>query len=159
MTLVSEHSAARPGPARADLARPAARPVGGVGGAQGILPAEAEFILSALEAGQHSCGDGRKSGRTQYHKPASLKLYSDDPQAPPWHVYVRDIGPQGLGFITRHRLPLGYGGILTIVTPQGKTVRVDCTLLRCREAVQGWFEGGMYFNRHQPCFAADAFPR
>ncbi len=74
-------------------------------------------------------------------------------------VAFRDINPQGLGFVTRHRLPLGYGGILTIPTPSGKPAKVDCTLLRCREAVQGWFEGGMYFNRPQIAFALEHFKR
>jgi hypothetical protein len=29
---------------------------------------------------------------------------------------------------------------------------VHCTLLRCREAAPGWFEGSVYFNREQPQF-------
>ena len=120
------------------------------------LPAEAEFILSALEAGSHAGQAGikerRKSDRSPYRVSASLKLFSDSQQAPPWTLYVRDVGPGGLGFVTRHRLPLGYGGILTIQTPDGRTQTIDCTLLRCREAIQGWFEGSMYFNREQVVF-------
>jgi hypothetical protein len=120
------------------------------------LPADAEFILSALEAGAGSfAGAGanrRKEDRVPYRVSATLKLYSDNEQATPWTLYVRDIGRTGLGFVTKHRLPLGYGGILTIQTPDGKTLTVDCTLLRCREAIQGWFEGSMHFNREQPAF-------
>jgi hypothetical protein len=120
------------------------------------LPPEVEFILSALEAGRHHGETRRKRERTLYHVTASLKLFSDTAQVPPWCVYVRDIDQRGLGFVTRHRLPLGYGGILTIPTPHGKVVKIDCTLLRCREAVQGWFEGGMYFNRPQIAFAPES---
>ena len=54
--------------------------------------------------------------------------------------------------MTRHRLPLGYGGILTIHSPKGRSLRIDCTIVRCREAVKGWFEGSMYFNREQGVF-------
>ena len=117
------------------------------------VPPEVEFIHSALEAGRHQGPTRRHSDRALYHVTASLKLFSDKPQSPPWCIYIRDVNPQGLGFVTRHRLPLGYGGILTIPAPNGRTLQIDCTLLRCRESVQGWFEGGMYFNRPQPAFA------
>jgi PilZ domain len=128
---------------------------------QGI-PTEADFIISALEAGSHAGFDGkerRKADRFRYRVAASLKLFSDSPQSPPWTLYVRDVGTGGLGFVTRHRLPLGYGGILTIVAPEGKTLTIDCTLLRCREAIQGWFEGSMYFNREQGAFDGAHMPK
>ena len=120
------------------------------------IPQEAEFILSALEAGQYNGKSRRHTYRRSYRVSACLKLFSDGPQTPPWTLYVRDISPKGLGFVTRHRLPLGYGGMLTIMSPQGQITRIDCTLLRCREAVQGWFEGSMYFNREQGMFDAQA---
>jgi len=119
------------------------------------LPAEVEFILSALEAGRHGGPTRRKHDRGPYRVAAKLKLFSDTPQADPWILYTRDVSHQGMGFVTRHRLPLGYGGIITLVSPQGKEVKIDCTLLRCREAVNGWFEGSMYFNREQPGFHPD----
>jgi PilZ domain len=142
MTLLTDN--ATPGGAAPGGAAPAA-----------ILPPEVEFILSALEAGQFSGANRRKENRRRYWVEATLKLFSDTPQTPPWILYTRDVSHQGLGFVTRHRLPLGYGGILTITSPQGKSVSIDCTLLRCREAVSGWFEGSMYFNREQPGFHPD----
>jgi len=116
------------------------------------LPPEVEFILSALEAGEYPGPQRRGTRRSRYRVAASLKLFSDNPQAPPWTLYVRDVNAKGSGFVTRHRLPLGYGGILTITDPHGRTTRIDCTLLRCREAAAGWFEGSMYFNRDQAVF-------
>jgi hypothetical protein len=138
MTLVSDKSG--PAPAKVSVTLP-----------QGIPP-EAEFILSALEVGMHGGQSRRRLPRRTYRVPASLRLFSDPPNAAPWTLYVRDVNPQGLGFVTRHRLPLGYGGILTIASPKGRPIRIDCTLLRCREAVQGWFEGSLYFNREQGVF-------
>jgi len=120
------------------------------------LPPEVEFILSALEAGEHPGIQRRGTNRARYRVAASLKLFSDTPQALPWTLYVRDVNAKGSGFVTRHRLPLGYGGILTITDPQGRTARIDCTLLRCREAAAGWFEGSMYFNRAQAIFEPEA---
>ena len=119
------------------------------------LPADVEFILSALEAGRFSGPTRRRHERRPFRVEAKLKLFSDPAHAEAWTLYTRDAGHQGLGFVTRHRLPLGYGGILTILNPQGREVKIDCTLLRCREAVTGWFEGSLYFNREQPGFHPD----
>jgi hypothetical protein len=118
------------------------------------LPKEVEFILSALEAGIHGRENQRTAGRLPYRCKAVLQLYSDPAGTPPWILYARDVSPRSLGFITRHRLPLGYGGIVELLDVTGETIRVDCTLLRCREAVAGWFEGALYFNRHQNQFVA-----
>jgi hypothetical protein len=117
------------------------------------IPAEVEFILSALQAGQFSGASRREGRRWAYRAPAALRLFSDLPQTPPWTLYARNVAVKALGFVTRHRLPLGYGGILTLADPQGQAVSIDCTVLRCREAVSGWFEGSVYFNREQPQFA------
>src|SRR4051794_3972906 len=104
------------------------------------LPAEVEFILSALEAGRHGGPSRGKQERSAYRVAARLKPFSATPQTEPWILYPRDVSHPGLGFVTRPRLPLGYGGIITLTNPQGKDVKIDCTLLRCREAVNGWFE-------------------
>lgn len=116
------------------------------------VPPEVEFVISALEAGQHGSNSRRSKVRQAYRVCATLKMFSDDPAAPPWTLFVRDIDSKGVGFVTRHRLPLGYGGILTIKAPHGRTVKIDSTMLRCREAAPGWFEGAMYFNREQLAF-------
>src|SRR6187549_2065613 len=64
------------------------------------LPAEVEFILSALEAGQFAGHSRRRTQRTPYRVSASLKLFSDRPDAPPWQLFVRDVNPKSLGFVT-----------------------------------------------------------
>lgn len=120
------------------------------------VPPEVEFVISALEAGQYGGQTRRASQRHPYRVSASLKMFSDDPAAPPWTLFIRDIDSKGVGFVTRHRLPLGYGGILSIKAPHGRVIKIDCTLLRCREAAPGWFEGGMYFNREQVAFESQS---
>jgi hypothetical protein len=140
MTLVSDKRARPAAAAKVTATLPQA------------LPQEVEFILSALEAGEYSGPTRRRTVRRPYRIAAALKLFSDAAHATPWQIFVRDVNHQGLGFVTRHRLPLGYGGILTIPAPGGQPLKIDCTLLRCREAVQGWFEGSMYFNREQGVF-------
>ena len=117
-------------------------------------PPQAELVLSAIEAGQHSNGptlgaDRRVGRRASFRVRAQLRLYSDNPGEPGRVIYTRDIHARGLGFITPHRLPLGHGGLVDLPTPGGKIVTVPCTLLRCREAAPGWYEGSVYFNRDQ----------
>ncbi|HEX8916690.1 MAG TPA: hypothetical protein VF796_30350 [Humisphaera sp.] len=122
------------------------------------FPPQAELVLSALEAGRGTSPAGperRGLVRRAYRVKAALRLFSDGPDAPPWPLYTRDVHARGMGFITPHRLPLGYGGEVEVPDPAGGpgTVRIPCTLLRCREAAPGWFEGSVYFNRDQPAFA------
>ena len=119
-------------------------------------PAQVELVMSALEAGPFAGGarDRRGARRKLLRVKALLRLFIDEPATPPWTLYSRDVYPRGLGFITPHRLPLGYGGLLELPAPDGNSLSVACTLLRCREAVPGWFEGAVYFNRDQPVFSA-----
>lgn len=115
-------------------------------------PAEVRLILSALEAGQSSPeepDERRELQRRLYRVRAQLRLFADPHGAPPWVLYTRDVNARSLGFICRHRLPLGYGGVLKIALPDGRPTNVGCTLLRCRESVQGWYDGALYFNREQ----------
>lgn len=113
---------------------------------------EVDLILSALEAGC-AAEDRRNGARMSYRVKADLKLFSDPASASAWTLFTRDVSPKGVGFITRHRLPLGYGGKIQLPSPNGQTVTVHCTLYRCREAAQGWFEGALYFNRPQWVFS------
>ncbi len=113
-------------------------------------PPQVELILSAMETGRHDHVNRRAARRIPYRVRGQLKLFTDDAQTEGRVVYTRDVHPRGLGFITPHRLPLGYGGQIELPAPDGQSVSVHCTLLRCREAAPGWFEGAVYFNREQP---------
>lgn len=116
-------------------------------------PPQVEMILSAIETGQHGARNRRAARRNSYRVRARLRLFSDPPLASPWMLYTRDIHSRGLGFLTSHRLPLGYGGLIELPGPDGGIVTINCTLLRCREAAPGWYEGSVYFNREQAAFA------
>jgi hypothetical protein len=116
-------------------------------------PPEADIILSAMEAaeGLHN-NERREHDRLPYRTRAQLRLFSDPAGTEPWMLYTRDVNARGLGFITPHRLPLGYGGWIELVSPRGRKIRANCTLFRCREAVKGWYDGALYFNREQHVF-------
>jgi hypothetical protein len=113
-------------------------------------PAEVGIIISALEAGRGTRNwDRRNKTRRPYQARAILRLFSDMDGTDGWVLFSRDIDRRGLGFITKHRLPLGYGGTVRMTLPDGRDIVAHCTLLRCREATPGWYEGALYFNRPQ----------
>jgi hypothetical protein len=131
--------------------------------AEQAFPPQVEMIISSMEAGRHAwlqemesagrhADERRNSDRRPYRVRAELRLFRDRPGSPAWLLYIRDADPRGLGFISPHRLPLGYGGYVELVAPSGRPVSIPCTLFRCREAVQGWYEGAMSFNREQADF-------
>src|SRR5438874_1420391 len=101
-------------------------------------PPEVELILSALEAAGPTHDERRRHQRFSYRVLAELRLYSDPPAQPLWRLYSRDVSVRGMGFITAHRLPLGYGGVVQIPAPlTGRLVSVAGTLFRCREVSTG----------------------
>lgn len=113
-------------------------------------PPEARLILSALEAGESTNAANRRGqSRTLYQVQASLRLFSDPDGSPPWKLYTRDVSSRSLGFLTPHRLPLGYGGIVSLPGPGGQLIEAHCTLFRCRQSARGWYEGALSFHRRQ----------
>jgi len=127
-------------------------------GAREPFPHEVEFIISALEAGPRRLHDRHKSSRSRCRVKATLRLFSDASDTPAWALYTRNVSPQGMGFLSDACLPLSHGGVVHLLSPRGKLVKIACTILRCRQVAPGWFEGAIYFNREQDCFAADEMP-
>jgi hypothetical protein len=122
-----------------------------------LWPPEVDLILSAMEAAPRPADhpEARQCPRMLYRVRAELKLFADDPDSPPWVLYTRDVDPRGVGFITPHRLPLGYGGWVQMLIPDGRKARIGCTLYRCRQIVPGWYEGALHFHREQWCFTPE----
>lgn len=116
--------------------------------------AEVDFIMSALDAAG-SPRDRRQVMRHPYRVRAALQLFANISEGAPVKLHTRDITTRSLGFITRHRLPLGYGGVVDLPDPQGMIRSIDCTVLRCREVAKGWYEGALYFNREQRDFVPE----
>jgi hypothetical protein len=120
-------------------------------------PPEARMILSALEAAESTHHENRRATpRTLYQVQASLYLFSDPDGSPAWKLYTRDVSSRSLGFLTPHRLPLGYGGIVELPGPDGKPIRAHCTLFRCRQTARGWYEGALSFHRKQWALAGES---
>jgi len=116
------------------------------------LPPEVSLVMSALEAGRHGRTVDRRAGRRRSLRvAATVRLYADADR-PPVVVYTRDVGGRNVGFLTRERLPLGYGGTIELPGPAGDPVRVACVLLRCSPSAPGWYDASAAFNRLQPQF-------
>jgi hypothetical protein len=116
------------------------------------LPAEVAMVMSALEAGGGHRIERRLANRFPFRAVAQLRLFRDAPETPAWELFTRDINRRGMGFITRHRLPLGYGGTVALPGTNKRLGPIHCTLFRCREAAPGWYEGSLGFNREQMQF-------
>ncbi len=124
--------------------------------ADAAWPRAVEMILSALEVATGAkTREARNFGRRRYRVRAALRLHSDPEGAPSWILYTRDSNARGLGFLTPHLLPLGYGGVIHLESPAHEPVSVACTLLRCREITKGWYEGSLCFNRERNDFVVD----
>jgi len=116
---------------------------------------EAAMVLTALEAAGGR-ENRRQCIRSTYRSIAKLSLFADPPGSSARVLYTRDVNVRGVGFVTRERLPLGYGGILRLAGPRTpeRTFNIPCTLYRCRLAAPGWYEGALQFNRDQDEFRA-----
>jgi hypothetical protein len=122
---------------------------------ESVLPREVGMILTALETADWK-DERRQRRRTAYRVRATLRMFADAPAARARVLYTRDADHRGIGFITRERLPLGYGGILRLPSPKtSKSLNIACTLFRCRMAAPGWYEGALHFNRDQTEFLGD----
>ena len=129
------------------------------------LEREARLILSSMEVAdaqayprlRHPGADaGRRGGRCEYHVRAQLALTADGPDAEARTLFTRDVTSDAVGFISPQRLPLGYGGTLTLDAPNGRRVTAAALLTRCRQSVRGWYEGALHFTRPQPDFSPEA---
>jgi hypothetical protein len=116
------------------------------------IPDEVCLLCSALETGAHAASERRARKRRPYRTSAQLRLFSDAIGTAPTLLYTRDVDLRGVVFVTKRRLPLGYGGMIELRAPDGRTLRVHGTLIRCRQAAPGWYEGALSFNREQPDF-------
>lgn len=114
------------------------------------VPPEVHLIISAMEAaGSNHWKERRGPTRWPFRTLARLYLFSDEPGTSPWTIYTRDANARGLGFVTTLPLPLSHGGWVELIDSTGEHRSIHCTLSRCREAVKGWFEGALLFNREQ----------
>jgi hypothetical protein len=124
-----------------------------------VLRQQAGMILSAMEA----AATGRTKPPSQYERrlgpdrvplrqEITLDLYADANHTGERTLFLRDVEPRAAGFISPTRVPLGYGGTLTMRGFDGEEIRLGVTIIRCRSCFGGWFEGAAYFHKLQRQF-------
>lgn len=119
-----------------------------------LWPREVDLILSAMEAGVNDAVVCRRQSVRRPHRVrAELSLFAHGPLVPPIVLYTRDVTPEGVGFITKERVTLGYNGMIKLVDPEGRVLSAQCGVYRCREAINGWYEGSLTFAVEQPSLA------
>jgi hypothetical protein len=106
---------------------------------------EVDMILSAMEAANPMPVERRSVRRTPLRTQAHLTLFAQSPLLGPTILFTRDVTEKGIGFITRERVPLGYNGLVQFTNSRGKTVTQHGQVYRCREAINGWYEGSLRF--------------
>ncbi|HEX8913312.1 MAG TPA: hypothetical protein VF796_13205 [Humisphaera sp.] len=118
-------------------------------------PREAFVVSTALDAAHGKVADRRASARRLFRVTAKLQLFRDVLTGSDGiTLYTRNADPRGIGFICQAPLPVGAGGWAEIPAADGTTVRVACTVTRCRTASPGWYEGGIHFTRNVTVQAA-----
>jgi len=123
------------------------------------FPQEVEFIISALEAAPPPLLERQQVRRSRYRVRAALRLFSDAAERATRILFTRNVSPKAMAFLCEYALPLSHGGVLHVPTPGGALLSAACTILRCREAAPGWYEGAVYFNRPQTCFDHERMAR
>ncbi|MEM8873612.1 MAG: hypothetical protein AAGD32_05070 [Planctomycetota bacterium] len=115
------------------------------------------MVITALEAGRGQTfsynrpkGDRRDVARLQHRAVAHIRLFADAEGTDAWVVYTRDIDHQGIGFVSREPLPLGFKGIVEMMGPDDQPFSAACTVHRSRSCGEGWYEGALFFHNRRP---------
>jgi hypothetical protein len=122
------------------------------------LPDEAREVISMLGGREPLAGslvERRQAPRREHHVRAAMEI-DDAIQRSRQTVYTRDVSSWGVGFICRTPLPPGSNAMLHIDGAHGRTLRLMCCVLRCREVTRGWFEGAALLFKEEPMLAPPA---
>ena len=124
------------------------------------LPEDVRDVLEML-SGRDAASAGtnnavverRQTPRADHHVRAAMEI-DDHIQRSRLTVYTRDVSSWGVGFVCRMPLPPGSNAMLHIEGPRGRTLRLMCCVLRCREVMPGWFEGAALLFKEEPLLAS-----
>jgi hypothetical protein len=127
----------------------------GEGGRTGVgalaLPADAKIVFQILAGEEGPASNRRRFARSPYRSHASMDVVGD-PLPIARTIYTRDANQWGVGFVTQEAVPVGRDAMLHL-TVGGREMTVRCCILRCREVLPGWFEGGALFFDEEPLLA------
>jgi hypothetical protein len=120
------------------------------------VPVDAKIVILVLNDHQHpAAANRREHARCAYQVPAMLGSVKGE-GAQRKRIYTRDVNAWGVGFVTQEMVPVGSEAFLLMSKGFGQVVQRKCTIVRCREAMPGWYEGAVRFHAEEPALAPDA---
>jgi hypothetical protein len=120
------------------------------------LPEDAKIVILILGGEESPAANRRREARCAYQISAVLKNSSDGDAEVRRRIYTRDANQWGVGFVTQEPVPVGAEAYLLLTTPDGNDVHVRCCIIRCREALPGWYEGAAVFFEQEPSLSPEA---
>lgn len=110
------------------------------------LPPAAGMAIEKIASGQMPRIDRRRVPRRICRTRAWLEpLDHTGPLRNPI-IYTRDVDQFGAGYIAQHDVSAVGKAILHLPITGSRPMRLPCTVRRCRELMNGWFEGVVDFK-------------
>ena len=123
---------------------------------QDVWPPDVMFLLSVLDGNPSPAAERRIVPRARYRARARLALSGDRAGHPPHELFSRDVTFRSMGFVSEHPVPGDGQGVLHLMMPNNRVRTLACTVLRCREAAPGLYEGAVLFKREHPEFSIES---
>ena len=129
------------------------------------LPEDAEVVILVLteesSGGGSAAANRRRYPRCAYQVAATLKTAdgadADAASAMRTRVYTRDANQWGVGFVMQEPIPVGSEAYLILDRPGfERPIHRRCRIVRCREALPGWYEGAAVFHDEEPALAPES---
>jgi hypothetical protein len=105
------------------------------------VPEDAQFVIAVLAGEQNlAITNRRKFPRCAYVTRATLDVGVADARKT---VYTRDANQWGVGFVSQEAVAVGAEATLHLAGAVGRPLHLRGCILRCREVLPGWFDGGV----------------
>jgi hypothetical protein len=131
------------------------------------LPEDAKVVILVLTEESSTTGSAdaaaanrRRFPRCAYQVAATLKKgdgsNADAASAMRMRIYTRDANQWGVGFVAQESIPAGSDAYLILDRPGfARPMHRRCRIVRCREALPGWYEGAAVFHDEEPSLSPE----
>jgi hypothetical protein len=106
-------------------------------------PLDARVAMFVLEAGLPNPANRRRRQRHHMRVAADWGVGESLSER---KLYVRDVNSQYVGFITAQAIEVGTRGTIYLEGTDGVRVAVQAVVSRCRQFMEGWYEGCLEFD-------------
>jgi hypothetical protein len=110
-------------------------------------PLEVRALFDALSQPVAVQRERRKGKRVKFRVEAQLLIPADKQDPAPLKVYLRDYDDRAVAFLSSQALQIGEPVELELPMSNGAVRRVRCKVGRCRQFLDGWFEGVLFASK------------